>query len=181
LNQQIYNYIEPANGFLNLGLSDFNKTVCVSSSGQYQTALGLAPSSQMTGNANIWISSNYGVNWRDTGAKAPFINGLVSVFTSITMNGSGQNQIATYMTGNIVTGLRSQVSGNTLVSSDYGNTWLNIDYTIPSVSSSGNVYYGGVTKVQSSLNGQYVFGVSKYQDICWKYLYEYNEFGIWSG
>ena len=165
LNQQIYNYIEPANGFLNLGLTDFNKTVCVSSSGQYQTALGLAPSSQMTGNANIWISSNYGVNWRDTGAKAPFINGLVSVFTSITMNGSGQNQIATYMTGNIVTGLRSQVSGNTLVSSDYGNTWLNIDYTIPAVSSSGNVYYGGVTKVQSSLNGQYVFGISKYQDI----------------
>jgi hypothetical protein len=165
LNQQIYNYIEPVNGFLNLGLTDFNKTVCVSSSGQYQTALGLAPSSQMTGNANIWISSNYGVNWRDTGAKAPFINGLVSVFTSITMNGSGQNQIATYMTGNIVTGLRSQVSGNTLVSSDYGNTWLNIDYTIPAVSSSGNVYYGGVTKVQSSLNGQYVFGISKYQDI----------------
>ena len=165
LSNRIYNYIEPVNGFLNLGLTDFNKTVCVSSSGQYQTALGLAPSSQMTGNANIWISSNYGVNWRDTGAKAPFINGLVSVFTSITMNGSGQNQIATYMTGNIVTGLRSQVSGNTLVSSDYGNTWLNIDYTIPSVSSSGNVYYGGVTKVQSSLNGQYVFGVSKYQDI----------------
>lgn len=163
--QQIYNYIEPVNGFLNLGMIDFNKTVCVSSSGQYQTALGLALSSQMTGNANIWISSDYGVNWSDTGAKAPFINGLVSVFTSITMNGSGQNQIATYMTGNIVTGLRSQVSGNALISSDYGMTWSRVNYTIPSVSSSGNVYYGGVTKVQSSLNGQYVFGISKYQDI----------------
>ena len=166
LTERIYNYIEPVNGFLNLGLTDFNKTVCVSSSGQYQTALGLAPSSQMTGTANIWISSNYGVNWLDTQAKAPFINGLVSVFTSITMNGSGQNQIATYMTGNIITGLRSQVSGNALISSDYGVTWINNDYTIPSVSNFGNVYYGGVTKVQSSLNGQYVFGVSKYQDIC---------------
>jgi hypothetical protein len=162
---QIYNYQETVNGFLNLGSIDFNKTVCVSSSGQYQTALGLALSSQMTGNANIWISSNYGLSWQDTGAKAPFINGLVSVFTSITMNGSGQNQIASYMTGNIVTGLRSQVSGNALVSSDYGNTWSSINYTIPSVSSSGNVYYGGVTKVQSSANGQYVFGISKYQDI----------------
>jgi hypothetical protein len=162
---QIYNYIEPANGFLNLGMTDFNKTVCLSSSGQYQTALGLALSSQMTGDANIWISSNYGLNWRDTGAKAPFINGLVSVFTSITMNGSGQNQIATYMTGNILTGVRSQVSGNALVSSDYGSTWSNINYRIPSVSSTGNVYYGGVTKVQSSVNGQYVFGISKYQDI----------------
>lgn len=163
---QIYNYIEPANGFLNLGMSDFNKTVCVSSSGQYQTALGLGLSSRNDGTASIWVSSNYGANWRDTRVRAPFENGLVSVFTSITMNGSGQNQIATYMTGNIITGLRSQVSGNALVSSDYGNTWININYTIPSVSSSGNVYYGGVTKVQSSLNGQYVFGVSKYQDIC---------------
>ena len=166
-NPQIYNYIEPVNGFLNLGISDFNKTVAVSSSGQYQTALGLALSSEMTGTANIWISSNYGLNWRDTGAKAPFLDGLVSVFTSITMNGSGQNQIATYMTGNIITGLRSQVSGNALVSSDYGNTWsTTLDYRVPSVSSSGNVYYGGVTKVQSSLNGQYVFGINKYQDIC---------------
>ena len=163
---QIYNYIEPANGFLNLGMSDFNKTVCVSSSGQYQTALGLELSSSNDGTANIWISSNYGANWQDTLVKSPFANGLVSVFTSITMNGSGQNQIATYMTGNIITGLRSQVSGNALISSDYGNTWININYTIPSVSSSGNVYYGDVTKVQSSLNGQYVFGVSKYQDIC---------------
>jgi hypothetical protein len=166
LTDRIYNYIEPANGFLNLGLIDFNKTVCVSSTGQYQTALGLAPSSQTRGNANIWISSNYGTTWRDTGAKAPFINGLVSVFTSITMNGSGQNQVATYITGNIITGLRSQVSGNALISSDYGNTWsTSLDYRVPSISRTGNVYYGGVTKVQSSSNGQYVFGISKYQDI----------------
>jgi hypothetical protein len=82
------------------------------------------------------------------------------------MNGSGQNQVATYITGNIITGLRSQVSGNALISSDYGSTWSNVNYNIPSISTSGNVYYGGVTKVQSSSNGQYVFGISKYQDIC---------------
>jgi len=164
-NPTIYNYIEHVAGFLNLGITDFNKTVCVSSSGQYQTALGLALSSQTNGTANIWISSNYGVIWRDTGAKAP-VNGHVSVFTSITMNGSGQNQIATYMTGNIITGVASTVSGNALVSSDYGNSWsTSLKYSIPSVTSSGNTYYGGVTKVQSSLNGQYVFGISKYQDI----------------
>jgi hypothetical protein len=165
---QIYNYIEPVNGFLNLGLSDFNKTVCVSSSGQYQTALGLGLSSATDGTASIWISSNYGVNWQDTGVKAPSgrNNAEVSVFTSITMNGSGQNQIATFMTGNTISGLRSEVFGNAIVSSNYGVIWTPVNYRIPSVSNSGNVYYGGVTKVQSSLNGQYVFGVSKYQDIC---------------
>jgi len=162
---KIYNYVQNVSGFLNLGTGDFNKTVCVSSSGQYQTAVGLAPSSQISGTANIWISSNYGSNWRDTGTKPPFENGSVSVFTSITMNGSGQNQIATYMSGNIITGDYSTVSGNALISADYGSTWTNIKYSTLPVTSGLNTYYGGVTKVQSSLNGQYVFGVSKYQDI----------------
>lgn len=167
-NQQIYNYTQTVNSFLNLGTIDFNKTVAVSSTGQYQTALGLSPSNGSNGssNANIWISSNYGVNWSDSMVKAPVTNGKSSILSSVSMTGSGQNQVISYVGGN--TGASyptSAVYGNILVSSTYGSSWVDTNFKAPTRDMFGNTYYGYVTKVQSALNGQYIVGVSKYADI----------------
>ena len=167
-NQQIYNYTQTVNSFLNLGTIDFNKTVAVSSTGQYQTALGLSPSTSLNGssNANIWISSNYGVNWSDSMVKAPVTNGKSSILSSVSMTGSGQNQVISYVGGN--TGASyptSAVYGNILVSSTYGSSWVDTNFKAPTRDMFGNTYYGYVTKVQSALNGQYIVGVSKYADI----------------
>jgi len=150
---------------MNLGTSDFNKTVCVSSSGKYQTAIGLAPSTDLTGNANIWISSDFGITWTDTENRTPPISGNVSIMTSISMTGLGQNQLITYITGNSINGRYNNDIVNILVSNNYGVSWVDTNFKAPSESAFGNVYVGGVTKVQSSLNGQYVIGISKYQDI----------------
>jgi hypothetical protein len=167
-NQQIYNYTQTVNSFLNLGTIDFNKTVAVSSTGQYLTALGLSPSTSLNGssNANIWISSNYGVNWSDSMVKAPVTNGKSSILSSVSMTGSGQNQVVSYVGGN--TGASyptSAVYGNILVSSTYGSSWVDTNFKAPTRDMFGNTYYGYVTKVQSALNGQYIVGVSKYADI----------------
>jgi len=167
-NQRIYNYTQTVNSFLNLGTVDFNKTVAVSSTGQYQTALGLSPSTSSNGssNANIWISSNYGVNWSDSSVKAPVTNGSSSILSSVSMTGSGQNQVISYVGGNTgATYPTSAVYGNILVSSTYGSSWVDTNFRVPTRNMFGNTYYGYVTKVQSALNGQYIVGVSKYADI----------------
>jgi hypothetical protein len=164
--QQIYNYTQTVNGFLNLGTPDFNKTVCVSSSGQYQTVLSLAPSSDINGNATIWTSSDYGQNWVDSGYKAPSISGSVSILSSISMVSSGENQVISYIGGNTGLGVPTNtVYGNILTSSNYGSSWADVKFKVPTETIGGNTYYGYVTKVQSSLNGKYIFGVSKYQDV----------------
>jgi len=165
-NQQIYNYTQTVNSFLNLGSADFNKTVVVSSTGQYQTALGLSPSNGSNGSSNIWISSNYGENWSDSGVKAPVTNGSSSILSSVSMTGSGQNQVISYVGGNTGTSYpTSAVYGNILVSSTYGSSWVDTKFKVPTRDMFGNIYYGYVTKVQSALNGQYIVGVSKYADI----------------
>jgi hypothetical protein len=85
-SQQIYSYVPFSNGFLNQGSVDFNKTVSISMTGKYQTALGLANTSDTTGNANIWINNNFGLgSWIDTGYRALSINGAVSTLASISM------------------------------------------------------------------------------------------------
>ena len=165
-NYSIFNYTQTVNGFLNLGTADFNKTVCVSSSGQYQTALGLAPTSDLTSNANIWTSSDYGLTWSDTGYRAPAISGASSILTSISMTGSGLNQVVSYVGGNTGASQPSTtVYGNILVSSNYGASWTDTNFKAPTEHLNGNTYYGFVSKVQSTVNGQYVVGVSKYADI----------------
>jgi len=165
-NYSIFNYTQTVNSFLNLGTSDFNKTVCVSSSGQYQTALGLAPTSDLTSNANIWRSSDYGLTWSDTGYRAPAISGASSILTSISMTGSGLNQVVSYVGGNTGSSQPSStVYGNILVSSNYGASWTDTNFKAPTENLNGNTYYGFVSKVQSTVNGQYVLGVSKYADI----------------
>ena len=165
-NQQIYNYTQTVNSFLNLGTADFNKTVAVSSTGQYQTALGLSPSNGSNGSSNIWISSNYGENWSDSGVKAPVTNGKSSILSSVSMTGSGQNQVISYVGGNTgATYPTTAVYGNILVSSTYGSSWVDTNFKAPTRDMFGNIYYGYVTKVQSALNGQYIVGVSKYADI----------------
>ena len=165
-NYSIYNYTQTVNSFLNLGTADFNKTVCVSSSGKYQTALGLAPSSNPTSSANIWTSSDYGISWNDTGYRAPSISGSSSILTSISMTGSGQNQVISYVGGNTGSSQPSTTTyGNILVSSDYGASWTDTNFKAPTEKLTGNTYYGYVSKVQSTMNGQYVIGVSKYADI----------------
>ena len=163
-NIQIYTYIETVNGFLNLGSADFNKTVYVSSSGQYQTALGLAPT-QLLGNSNIWQSNNYGVSWVDTGIRAPNNYGT-SILSSISMTSSGQNQVVSFIGGNIGLAVpTNNVYGGVLTSYDYGTSWNNRSVQLNSLVYSGNVYYGYLQKIVSSFNGQINFAISKYQDL----------------
>jgi len=166
-NQQIYNFTQTVNSFLNLGTTDFNKTVAISSGGQYQTALGLLPYNGISNiNANIWISSNYGSSWSDTGYQAPIINGNTSILSSVSMTGLGQNQVISYVGGNAgATYPTGAVFGNILISSNYGSSWIDTKYMVPTEKYIGNTYNGYVTKVQSALNGQYVVGISKYADV----------------
>ena len=169
-NTQIYNYVQTVNGFLNMGSDDFNKTVCVSTSGQYQTALGLAQvstnSNGVNGNANIWISSNYGMNWSDTLTRAPVLNGFYSILSSVSMNNSGQYQIASFIGGNTGLGVpTNNVFGGVLTSNDYGRTWKDTTFRLPSKTVSGNTYYGYFQKVISSYTGQFNMAMPKYQDI----------------
>ena len=164
-NTQIYNYVQTVNGFLNLGADDFNKTVCISSSGQYQTTLGLN-SNGVNGNANIWISSNYGVNWSDTLTRAPTLNGYYSILSSVSMNNSGQYQIASFIGGNTGLGVpTNNVFGGVLTSTDYGQSWMDTAFRLPSKTVSGNTYYGYFQKIISSYTGQFNMAMPKYQDI----------------
>ena len=99
--------------------------VCMSSSGQYQTAL--------VNLGNIWTSFDYGVTW--TARTAP--GNLI--WTSVSLSSTGQYQAAA------VTG------GGIWFSSDYGVTWvlktsLNTDWRVVALSSTGQY----VTAVSSN-------------------------------
>ena len=162
-SQQIYSYVPYIGAYLNEGAVDFNKTISLSTSGKYQTALGLANSTDITGNANIWINSNYGVGaWIDTGYRAVSGNCILS---SVTMTGAGKYQMVSYIGG---------ATSNVMKSVDYGNTWLNLNYTVPSVTIGPNTYTGFLPKIESTVNGKYIIGIQKYQDIVGSTTYNNN-------
>jgi len=162
--QQIYSYVPFNNGFLNQGSVDFNKTIAISTSGQYQTALGLS-STVNGGGANIWYNNNYGQGvWIDTEYSAPVINGTVSVLSSVSMTGTGQYQTVSFIGG--ISNSASTVFGNVLKSVDYGVSWKDCNFKVPSTKNNNNTtVYGYLPKIVSSVNGQYVIGISKYESV----------------
>ena len=171
-NQSIYNYVQTVNGFLNLGAADFNKTVCVSSTGQYQTVLALPDPSHLNTDGNIWVSSNYGGTWSDTEVNPPIVDGYSSIFSSVSMVGTGQNQIVSFIGGNTGSGYPTgNVFGGVLTSSNYGQSWTNTLFNVPSLDVGGNTYYGYFQKVISSSTGQINIAMPKYQDLN---SYSYN-------
>jgi hypothetical protein len=164
-SQKLFQYSTPVNSFANESIVDFNKTIHISTNGRYQTALGLGVSTDVFyGNANIWINSNYGQGaWSDTGVSVPILSGNVSIFSSITMTGGGQHQIASYLSCYTDSNLTS--GGSYLKSTDYGLTWSGLNFEVPSETANNNKYYGFFPKIETSANGQYIFGAAKYQDI----------------
>ena len=164
-NQSIYNYVQTVNGFLNLGAADFNKTVCLSSTGQYQTVLALPDPDHLNTDGNIWISSNYGQTWSDTGFYPPVLNGS-SILSSVSIIGTGQNQIVSFIGGNTGSGYpTSNVFGGVLTSYNYGQSWTDASFNVPSINVNENIYYGYFQKVVSSFNGQLNIAMPKYQDL----------------
>jgi hypothetical protein len=163
-SHQIYSYIPFNNGFLNQGSVDFNKIIAISVNGRYQTIIGLASSNNnYGGNANIWYNNNYGQgSWTDSGYSAPVITGKVSILSSVSMTGSGQYQAVSFIGGN--SNIYSDVYGNVLKSTDYGVSWSDVNFKVPSQNGgSGSQYYGYLPKIVSSINGQYITGISKYE------------------
>ena len=164
-SQKIYNYASTSNSFANQSSTDFNKTVHISTSGRYQTALGLSTSDNISnGDANIWRNSNYGQGiWTDTGVSVPVISGNVSIFSSITMTGGGEHQIASYIS--CFSGTSFASGGSYLKSTNYGVTWSGSNFITPSEKVNNVVYNGFFPKLETAANGQYIIGVTKYQDI----------------
>ena len=153
---QIYSYVSYNNQVGNQGSIYFDKTISLSVSGKFQVAIGLATTEDLTGNANIWINNNYGEGlWTDTGSRAPSVNGD-SIFTSISINGSGQYQTAGYLTHNIND---NSFNGNIITSNDYGSTWEDKLF-----SPSDNSYQGYFHKSLISTNGQYITSIPKFVD-----------------
>ena len=155
-SQQVYSYVPyiGAAGSGNQGSVDFNKILSVSTSGKYQTVLGLANSTVPTGNANIWINSNYGIgSWTDTGHRAFGGNCILS---SVTMTSNGRFQTASYIGG---------ATSNVMKSVDYGVTWTNLNYKTPDVTVGLNTYSGFLPKIATIVNGRYIVGIQKYKDI----------------
>jgi hypothetical protein len=162
--QQLYSYVAPFNGFFNLGATDFNKSIWMSTSGKYQTALALGDTSISSGGANIWINSNYGVgSWTNTLDRSPATTGNVSILSSVSMIGTGRYQVISYITGN--TSTNTIISGNVLTSFNYGVDWSDVPFSVPTESLNSNIYNGFFPKIKSSENGQYILGITKYQDI----------------
>ena len=161
--QQLYSYVPFNNGFLNQGSTDFNKIVAVSVTGKYQTALGLAPTNnKIAGNANIWYNNNYGQGpWTDSGYSAPMTNGTVSILSSVSMSATGEYQVASFIGGN--SSVRTAVYGNVLKSVDYGVTWTDVNFQVPSVNANGVEVYGYLPKLTTSINGQYITGITKFE------------------
>jgi len=155
-SQTVYSYVPyiGAAGSGNQGAIDFNKILCMSTSGKYQTVLGLANSTDSTGNANIWINSNYGVGaWIDTGHRAFGGNCILS---SVSMTSNGRYQTASYIGG---------ATSNVMKSTDYGVTWTNLNYKTPNVTVGPNTYSGFLPKIATIVNGRYIVGIQKYKDI----------------
>ena len=151
-SQKVYSFISYDLEFLNIGLNDVDKTIAISTNGQYQTVLGLGGTSDKTSNANIWINSNFGLGaWTDTRYRAPTIIGGNSLLTSITVTGTGQYQSASFISVNNSTGV---VYGNLLLSSNYGVTWRDDNKSVP--------YNGYYAKVASSVNGKYTLATTSY-------------------
>jgi hypothetical protein len=149
-SQKIYSYVPYVGAYLNQGAVDFNRIIAMSTSGKYQTVLGLAKTTDSTGNANIWINSNYGVGtWIDTGYRAIGGNCILS---SITTTSTGKYQIASYIGG---------ATSNVMKSVDYGTTWTNLSYKAPTV----GPYSGFLQKITTIVNGRYIVGVQKYQEV----------------
>ena len=163
--QKIYSYMPFNNGFLNQGSVDFNKLVTISVNGKFQTALGIAPSNnKIGGNANIWYNNNFGQGvWIDSGYSAPVINGNVSILSSVSMTGTGQYQTVSFIGGN--SNIQNQVYGNILRSTDFGVTWSDTNFKIPSTNSNNNTVYGYLPKIVTSVNGQLITGISKYESL----------------
>jgi photosystem II stability/assembly factor-like uncharacterized protein len=155
-SQKVYSYVPyiGAAGSGNQGAIDFNKILCMSTSGKYQTVLGLANSTDSTGNANIWINSNYGVGaWINTGHRAFGGNCILS---SASMTSNGRYQTASYIGG---------ATSNVMKSTDYGVTWTNLNYKTPNVTVGPNAYNGFLPKIATIVNGRYIVGIQKYKDI----------------
>ena len=165
-SQKIYSYMPFNNGFLNQGSVDFNKIVSISVNGQFQTALGIAPTNnKIGGNSNIWYNNNYGQGaWTDSGYSTPDINGADSILSSVSMTGTGQYQTVSFIGGN--SNVQNQVYGNILRSTDYGVTWTDTNFKIPSTKNvNNNTVYGYLPKVVTSMNGQIITGISKYETV----------------
>ena len=155
-DEQIYSYVPYNNAFGNQGYNSFDRTIALSVSGKYQVAVGLATTEDLSGSANIWINNNYGQGlWTDTGSRAPSTDGP-SIFTSISINGSGQYQIAGYLSYNTID---NSYNGNIITSNDYGSTWEDRMY-----SPTDDSYQGYFNKSVISTNGQYITSVPKYVD-----------------
>jgi hypothetical protein len=165
-SQRIYSYMPFNNGFVNQGSVDFNKLIAISINGKFQTALGIGPSNnKISGNANIWYNNNYGRGtWTDSGYSAPAISGNVSILSSVSMTGTGQYQTVSFIGGN--SNMQNQVYGNILRSIDYGVTWSDTNFKIPSTKNvNNNTVYGYLPKIATSVNGQIITGISKYESL----------------
>lgn len=155
-DEQIYSYVPYNNAFGNQGYNSFDRTIALSVSGKYQVAVGLATTEDLSGSANIWINNNYGQGlWTDTSSRAPSTDGP-SIFTSISINGSGQYQIAGYLSYNTID---NSYNGNIITSNDYGSTWEDRMY-----SPTDDSYQGYFNKSVISTNGQYITSIPKYVD-----------------
>ena len=163
--QRIYSYMPFNNGFVNQGSVDFNKLIAISINGKFQTALGIGPSNnKISGNANIWYNNNFGQGaWTDSGYSAPAISGNVSILSSVSMTGTGQYQTVSFIGGN--SNMQNQVYGNILRSRDYGVTWSDTNFKIPSTNSNNNTVYGYLPKIVTSVNGEIITGISKYESL----------------
>lgn len=113
------------NWTLNLTAPETYDWTCIamSANGMFQTAMG--------NSTGIWISSNYGVNWR-----AANISSQLS-WTSVAMTAEGNTQVAA--TGEYI-----------YISRDYGNTWAKLN-PVPFTT---NLY-----SVAISSNGQFISAV----------------------
>ena len=114
--------------------SGYFNCVSMSGNGKYQTTVQRTQSDDYTCNmSNIFVSSNYGVNWTNVSNRAE----LVQNWTGVGVSDNGQYQIASYQPGNVY------------ISNNYGLNWSKT--TAPDAS-----WYG----VAISGNGRYQLAVS---------------------
>ena len=103
--------------------------ICMSASGQYQTACA--------NNGYIYISSNYGQSWTQVGTSQGY--------TSVCMSASGQYQ--------------SACAGYISISSDYGQSWIQVGasraYSSICISSSGQYQSACVTNGYIYISSNY--------------------------
>jgi hypothetical protein len=145
----ILNNSIPTNGYYN--------SVSVSYNGKYQTTVQRNQSDTSCKNGNLYISKNYGKNWRQIFLDSNEVS-LNLNWTCVSVSGNGKYQSAVVQGGNIYN------------SNDYGITWIkNINAPI-------NQWYG----ISVSYSGQYQTAMPngfKNSDTPYGFIYTSNDYG----